>query len=120
MIFNCPKCEISIEIDKGINTCVYCGNRFVYTFPEPKPPKSNRCWREHLIDVMKSSRESWGDVVKSSATDDELNQEHYTREGAESLSFYVWTKNYVYFPVNDDDSHYIDYVPRNPKEENDT
>ena len=72
-------------------------------------------WRTELTRQFKLNGETWADVVANTLTEAELDIEFDSGYGiAEGVPFTLWTKNYVYFPVQYDGAEMACAVPRNP------
>jgi hypothetical protein len=74
-------------------------------------------WRILIENRMKSNGETFFDIEHSTITEQELGMEFDSGYGSpEGVPFTIWTKNYVYFPVQYDGSEWCGSVPRNPCE----
>ena len=69
-----------------------------------------------IIEEMEKHGETLSDIVSSTLTDEDMNDDHYfsknQREG--KISFTIWTKNRVYFPAIYDGWSWVESVSRNP------
>ena len=75
-------------------------------------------WRELIGYCLKDFNETWGDVVKCTLTDAELNKEFNAGFGRiEGAPFTLWTVNRVYFPTAYDGAEGVNSVPRSPCDE---
>lgn len=76
-------------------------------------------WRHHIIFEMKQRRESWSDVESSAIENEDKLDTDFDTPGFDekSVSFTIWTKNYVYFPRGYDSGYSCESVPRNPNGE---
>lgn len=75
-------------------------------------------WRKEIGEEMEHQNETWGDVVGTTLTDEEMDQEFDDGfGGAEGVGFTLWTEKRVYFPVVYDGSEWVGSVPRNPCDE---
>ena len=64
---------------------------------------------------MESHGESWSDMVESTISDKQLDEEFYNGYGCvEGLEFTVWSNGRVYFPICYDGSEWCGSVSRNP------
>lgn len=72
-------------------------------------------WREEIVNCMRSSHETWDDVVNvvicEGGLDKEFNSDYGLIEGP---FFTLWTEKRVYFPVDYDGSESVRSVSRNP------
>jgi hypothetical protein len=72
-------------------------------------------WKQLIEDEFKYSGDTWGDVVSSTLSEDELNEEFDNGWGLTQGKFFtLWTTKYAYFPVMYDGSEWAGYVSRNP------
>lgn len=71
-------------------------------------------WR-HTIALP---QDSWENIIGSTLTDTELDFEFNSGYGSEEgKPFTLWTKDYVYFPVQYDGAEWVGRTPRNPNGE---
>lgn len=80
-------------------------------------------WKKEIERVMSTTGDTW-DSIEAMEWGDFKNlkpgEKWFETEfddgfgSVEGCSFTVWTKDYVYFPVNYDGAESADYVPRNP------
>jgi hypothetical protein len=72
-------------------------------------------WKEMLLDVMWERGETLADIEANTMTDEEMNKEFDSGYGGtKGVSFTVWTKNTVYFPICYDGAEWVGSVSRNP------
>lgn len=72
-------------------------------------------WKQLITEQLQKNGETWGDIIATTLTEEELNSEFDSGYGwADGKPFTAWTKNYVYFPAVYDGSEWCDSVPRNP------
>lgn len=72
-------------------------------------------WRKLLTEALEDNKESFGDIISITLSNDELDEEFYAGYGScEGKPFTAWTEDRVYFPVGYDGSEWVDSVPRNP------
>lgn len=72
-------------------------------------------WRELIKDELKTSCDSWDNIVSMTLTEDDLDKKFDSGFGSiNGISFTVWTKNRVYFPVVYDGAEWVGSVSRNP------
>jgi hypothetical protein len=72
-------------------------------------------WKEMLLDVMWEQGETLADIEANTMTDEEMNKEFDSGYGGtKGVSFTVWTKNTVYFPICYDGAEWVGSVSRNP------
>jgi hypothetical protein len=72
-------------------------------------------WKEMLLDAMWERGETLADIEANTMTDEEMNKEFDSGYGGtEGVSFTVWTKNTVYFPICYDGAEWVGSVSRNP------
>lgn len=90
--------------------CVYMGLLKLRDFEN-----MDTTWRESISAEMQSNGDSWGNVEKSTLSEEELDVVFCNGYGLEEgVPFTVWTKDYVYFPASYDGAEWADSVPRNP------
>lgn len=77
--------------------------------------KPNTSWRELIEEAMMYNSDSWGNIVESTLTAEEMDEMFYNGYGSENgRPFTLWTKEWVYFPLEYDGSESVGSAPRNP------
>jgi hypothetical protein len=72
-------------------------------------------WRQLIKDELKTRGDSWDNIVSMTLTKAELDKKFDSGFGSiNGISFTVWTKNRVYFPVVYDGAEWVGSVSRNP------
>jgi hypothetical protein len=71
-------------------------------------------WEELISEAMGKNDETWDDVIFERFDGNKSTQFYIGFGAKKGCSFLVWTKNYVYFPVEYDGAEWADSVPRNP------
>jgi hypothetical protein len=75
-------------------------------------------WRELITSSMSETGETFADVAATTLSEDELDRRFNSGfGGSEGVSFTLWTKGRVYFPVVYDGSEWVGSVPRDPCDE---
>lgn len=75
-------------------------------------------WRKKITANMIVNKDSWDNLIYSSLSNRELDEEFYAGYGIEEgQPFTLWTTERVYFPVCYDGAEWAGSVPRNPCEE---
>ena len=81
----------------------------------------DRTWRELITEDMENNSDSWDNIESIqptlNANDPEpwIDKEFDTEFGStEGTPFTIWTKQWIYFPVQYDGSEWVESIPRHP------
>jgi hypothetical protein len=75
-------------------------------------------WKKLIAEAMQEQGETWEDVISTTLTPEELDEEFYDDYGtAEGCPFTLWTTKRVYFPAAYDGAEWVASVPRSPCDE---
>lgn len=76
---------------------------------------NNTTWRKELSAAFAEFGDDWENIESNTMTDEEMDQLfYYGYGGVEGVSFTVWTKMRVYFPICYDGAELVGSVSRNP------
>lgn len=68
-------------------------------------------WKELISAELKKQHETWGDIISSTLSEEELDFDLYERH---LDSFTLWSKKRVYFPIYYDGYYSVGSVSRKP------
>ena len=75
-------------------------------------------WRKEIKDCFECTGDTWDDVVECTLSQAQLDKRFDNGFGGTGGEpFTIWTKEYVYFPVEYDGAAWVGYVSRNPNGE---